>query len=157
MLISLPNAEGEYEIERWNDTNMLTFDVFKAFWQEVSPDLHFPGTIAGDDATYSEWEGEEYGVACKFQGMRNAAGKKSGIVRSVSEYGTIQELTYFEDKLHGLAFGWNKNNYGYAFNVRILKHGEFEAHIRLRDDWSEYSSKNKEYILKNDGLSLFKP
>ena len=98
MLISLPNGAGEKEIERWMATNRMSVEKFKACWQTVSPDLHFPGTIASDDITYTEWAGKnEYGDACKFQGMWNAAGLKSGIVRMIGP-DFIVEATYFEDK-----------------------------------------------------------
>ena len=133
---------------------MLTFDIFKAFWQDVSPDLHFPGTIVGDDATYTEWKKGSY----TYQGMRKAGGAKHGVIREVRSrlINSIYETTYFEDKKHGLSFGWY-NDYDYAFVAQIFEHGKEKARIRWRDDWLMGRPKNKELILKNDGLSLFKP
>ena len=131
--------------------------------------MHFPGTKAGDDATYTEWEGQDWaGRPCKFFGMRNAAGKKSGIVRSVLSNGRIYEATYFEGIQHGLCFVWW--DYGSApFEAAIFEHGEEKALIMWKKDWSEVGSLNKEYFLINnrtnvfcysigdDGLNLFKP
>ena len=105
MLISLPNGSNKKAFERWMATNTLTFDIFKAFWQEVSPHLHFPGTKAGDDVTCTEWT---EGIRT-YQGMRKADGAKHGVIRSVynnSYNGNIREATYFEDKRHGLTFTW---------------------------------------------------
>ena len=87
---------------------MLTFDIFKAFWQNVNPHLQFPGTKAGDDATCTEWEeeDEEYSgdeeVTSKCQGMRNAAGLKNGVIRTVFpgddvDGQLISEATWCED------------------------------------------------------------
>ena len=59
MLISLPNLEDEIAIKRWKATNTLTFDIFKAFWQKASPHLPMPGSEAGDEASYLEWEEED--------------------------------------------------------------------------------------------------
>ena len=113
MLISLPNSKDEKTIERWMATNMLTFDIFKAFWQKVSPHLPMPGS---DEASYLEWEvKDKWGRKSKFFGMRNAAGLKSGIVRTVDSRGCIREETFFEDKKHGLCFWWIDNStYGNA-------------------------------------------
>ena len=130
----------------------MTVEIFKAYWQKVSPHLHFPGTKAGNDATCTEWARGDF----KFFGMRNAAGLKSGIVRTVSKY-SIEEGTFFEDKLHGLSFVWFTYD-NPAFKARIFKHGDCEAFIAWKQDGSMFCSNgNKEFILNNDGLSLFKP
>ena len=82
---------------------MLTFEIFFAFWQKVSPHLTIE---AGDEASNIEWEGKDsYGNDCKFQGTRNAGGAKQGIVRTTNRHG-ISEDTYCNDKLHGLCFTW---------------------------------------------------
>ena len=137
---------------------MLTFDIFMAFWQKLSPQLHFPGTIAGDDATCTEWEENKYGVTTKYFGMRKADGAKHGVIREVNSYsyGDIWEQTYFEDKKHGLSFLWYNGN-SPAFQAMICDQGKPKAFIEWNSDWSErYSSGNKELILGSDGLSLFK-
>ena len=137
MLISLPNSEDEKVIERWKATNRLTFDIFKAFWQEGSPHLPMPGSEAGDEASYLEWEGKaDWGNDCKYFGMRNAAGQKSGIVRMVSRMG-IEEATFFEDELHGLYFKCLIITKP-AFMAEIFEHGKIKASIEWRQDWSEY-------------------
>ena len=153
ILISLPIGVGQKAIDRWKRTNMLTVEIFNAFWKKVSPDLPMPGPKAGDEASYCEWTDTD-GV--KYQGMRNAAGLKSGIVREVSEYGRIVEATYFEDKSHGLTFKWYNNDFSAAFQAKIYVHGDLEAYIAWRDDWSEYGFENKELILGSNGLNIFK-
>ena len=101
MLVSLPIGADAGAIANWNLTKRMTVEIFKFFWQKVSPDLAFPGMQAGDDASYAEWE-DVYG---KNFGMRNAAGEKHGIVRTIGKYGSwIREATYYEDKPHGLSF-----------------------------------------------------
>ena len=65
----------------------MTIEIFLSFWQKVSPRLAFPGTQAGDDASYAEWEGKDcYGNNCKFQGMRKLD-LKHGVVRTISSTG----------------------------------------------------------------------
>ena len=108
---------------------------------------------AGDDASWNEWEGKD----SKFQGMRKADATKHGIVRTIVPGGSIREATFYEDKLHGLCFIWGNNTYG-AFEALIYDHGKIKARICWRDDWLErYSSGDKELILENNGLSIFKP
>ena len=88
--------------------------------------------------------------------MRNAAGLKSGIVRTVYSNG-INEATYLKDKKHGLSFWW-VNHSTMAFKATIFEHGKDKAWIQWKSDWSEYNSRgDKELILKNGGLSLLKP
>ena len=131
----------------------MTIEMFKTFWQKVSPDLEFPWTQAGDEASYAEWmDGNT-----KYQGMRKPdGGQKHGIVRTIDRDGDINEATWYEDKLHGLSFWWI--NYTNAFYASIYYHGNLKAYIEWKDDWSEYhSSGNKELILENNGLSIFKP
>ena len=82
-------------------------------------------------------------------------GQKHGIVRTISDGGWIREATYCEDKLHGLVFTWWGNFI--AFDAAIYDHGQLKSCIIWKDDCSEYDSKNKEMILENNGLSLFKP
>ena len=135
----------------------MTIEMFKAYWQKVSPDLlslSFPGTKAGDEASYTEWS-DEGGNKC--YGMREPDGAKHGIVRTIYVDGDwIREATYCEDKPHGLSFVWRK--YLVAFEAAIYDHGQAKAGICWKDDWSEYhSSGNKELILENDGLNIFKP
>ena len=153
MLKSKPIGTNQKAIERWEATKRMTIEMFKAFWQRVGPHLPFPGTQAGDDASYAEWTEGSW----KYQGTRNAAGQKHGVVRTIPNGGFIIESTYTEDKLHGLCFTWWNNNHGDAFDAYIYDHGEKKAYINWRDGWSEHRSKNKEMILENNGLSLFKP
>ena len=143
----------ERAIANWDLTKRLIFETFHAFWKRVTAHLPMPGTEAGDEASYCEWtEGFD-----TYQGMRNAAGLKSGIVRKIDSTGWINEATYFENKKHGLCFWWI-NGYDYAFRAYILEHGEQKACIQWKSDWSEYhSSGNKALILENGGLSLLKP
>ena len=155
MLIYKPIGANKFLIDRWNLTNRMTVGIFNAFWQKVSPDLSFPGTKAGDDASPVEW-GNDY---CKYQGMRNADGQKMSIVRPVvnGNYSFINEATFHEDKLHGLCFTWT-NYDDVAFDAAIYDHGVRKAEIKWKSDWSElYSYGNKEMILENNGLSIFKP
>ena len=88
--------------------------------------------------------------------MRKADGAKHGVIRSVDNIGFIFEQTYFEDKKHGLSFIWWNDSYSTAFRAVIWDHGKIKASIDWNKDWSELYSDNKELILKNDGLSLFK-
>ena len=133
----------------------MTIEIFKAFWQKVSPDLEFPGMQAGEDASYREWTEDNH----KFYGMRKpGGGQKHGIVRTIDIDDDINEATYCEDKKHGLCFDWWTNYNSNAFKAAIFDHGQVKAVIRWNDDWSEtYSHGDKELILMNDGLSLFKP
>ena len=81
---------------------------------------------------------------------------KHGIVRAIGD-DFIWEETYYEDKEHGLSFTW-WNHPTIAFMVRIFDHGEEKARIWWKSDWSEaYSSGDKELILENNGLNIFKP
>ena len=132
---------------------MLTFEIFLSFWQKVSLDLTFPGMQAGDEASYVEWT-ESDGQKC--YGMRKPDGARHGIFRMIAPGQFIREETYCEDKQHGLSFYWF--NYGPAFHAAIYDHGERKACIYWKSDWSElYSTGNKELILMNNGLSIFKP
>ena len=85
-------------------------------------------------------------------------GQKHGIVRTISNDGDwISEETYCEDKRHGLYFVWFNGNYR-AFSAAIWDHGKQKAFIIWKDDWSEdISFGNKELILMNNGLNIFKP
>ena len=134
---------------------MLTFEIFFAFWQKVSPDLAFPEMQAGDEASYVEWTGER---GIKHQGTRKA-GARHGIIRTIGNDGLwIEEATFYEDKRHGLAFVWRGENYTNAFTSIIYDHGERKAVIWWNADWSEYrSAGDKELILMNNGLNIFKP
>ena len=116
-----------------------------------------PGMQAGDEASYAEWE-DVPDYCSKYQGTRNAAGARHGVVREIDGYGNcIREQTFYEDKKHGLSFVWD-SGYGPAFTARIFDHGEEKAGISWNDDWSEWESYgNTELILQNNGLSLFKP
>ena len=159
MLNRKPIGANQKAIANWEATNRMTIEMFKAFWQRVSPDLEFPGTQAGEEASHAEWEGKDSdGDDCKFQGMRKPdGGQKHGIVRTIdSDYGWIYEETYCDDKEHGLSFSW-WNDDGYAFEAAIYDHGEYKARISWESDWSEAGSNNKEMILENNGLSIFKP
>ena len=87
--------------------------------------------------------------------MREPGGAKHGIVRTIKPGHWIQEATYFEDKPHGLSFAWWDDN---TFEAYIYDHGEEKACIRWNDDWSVwYMRGNKELILMNNGLNIFKP
>ena len=83
MLNSKPTGAGKKATARWEATNRMTFEIFKVFWQKVSPALHsltmFPG-----EASYNEWEDGNY----KYQGMRKPGGdQKHGIVRKIMKKG----------------------------------------------------------------------
>ena len=58
--------------------------------------------------------------------------------------------------MHGLCFTWF-NYLDVAFEATIFDHGEKKATIIWEDDWEEFASRNKEMILMNNGLSIFKP
>ena len=153
MLKSKPIGANQKATERWEATNRMTIEIFKAFWQRVSPDLEFPWTQAGDDASHVEWGNDYY----KFQGTRMPGGAKQGIVRAIKPGSWIREETYFEDKLHGLSFAWTDDS-DYALQAIIWVHGKKKAVIYWNDDWSErHSWGDKELILENNGLSNFKP
>ena len=124
MLKSKPTEANKKAIARWEATNRMTIEIFKAFWQKVSPDLEFPGMQAGEEASYVEWQDSD---GDKFQGMRKAGAAKHGIVRSISKYGSIREATWYEDKLHGLSFWWPNDYHPIAFIARIYDHGEEKA------------------------------
>ena len=90
----------------------MTIEIFEAYWQNVSPDLPFPGTKAGNDVTYAGWEKDPFKgiVEVRYRGMRNVGNAKHGIVRTILDDGDasfISEATYYEDEEHGLAFYWN--------------------------------------------------
>ena len=55
MLLRKPVGAGKDSTERWQATNCLTVENFLAFWQKLRPDLSFPGTKAGEEASYVEW------------------------------------------------------------------------------------------------------
>ena len=81
MLKSKPIGADEDAIANWEASNRMTIEIFKAFWQRVSPDLEFPLTQAGDEASHAAWT-DEYGSEC--QGMRKPGdGQKHGIVRTI--------------------------------------------------------------------------
>ena len=128
----------------------MTIEIFKAFWQKVSPHLEFPLTQAGDEASHVEWEdnGDMY------QGMRKLGGARHGIVRTINPGGSIREATYCNDEMHGLSFFWGDYT---AFTAAIYDHGQLKASIIWKDDWSEIDSDNKEMILENNVLCIFKP
>ena len=153
MLNTKPIGADERGISRWDATNRMTIEMFKAFWQKVSPHLTIE---AGDEASYIEWM-DKY--SNKHQGARMPGGARHGIVRTInSKYGWIEEETYYEDKKHGLSFTWFGGNYDYcAFEAHICDPGEEKAFITWNKDWSELYSDNKELILENNGLSIFKP
>ena len=123
MLKSKPIGADERAIANWEATNMLTIEMFKTFWQKVSPDLEFPWTQAGDEASYAEWTAKMYGRDCKFQGARKPGAAKHGIVRNIGR-SFIREATFYEDKLHGLSFYWGKDGYTTAFVAIIYNHDE---------------------------------
>ena len=153
MLNRKPIGAYKEATERWEATNRITIEIFKAFWQKVSPDLTIE---AGEEASYNEWQ-DEYGD--KHQGTRKADAARHGVVRSIipDKYGFIQEATFYENKQHGLSFTWT-NHPDTAFTAEIYDHGELKASIWWTDDWSEdYSYGDKELILENNGLSIFKP
>ena len=160
MLLGTPVGADEAATGKWNATRRMFVPVFKAFWHKPdlplipgSLGLPFPGTAAGDNASYAEWT---EGSGDKCYGMRNADGQNHGIVRTIvpGDGGWITEATYYEDEEHGLSCFWGAN----GFIARFYDHGEQKAYIGWNDGWSEiYSSGNKALILENDGLSLFKP
>ena len=162
MLVSQPIGANKDATDNWNASNRTTVGMFTAFWQQASLDLsNPPGTEAGDDASYHEWE-DKNGVKC-YGSMKFEAAVfnflKHGIVRTISKgpFGSITEATYFADKKHGLSFEW-LGGYGGAFQASIYNHGEAKAFILWNPDWSESGSAgNKELILQNVGLSIFKP
>ena len=87
MLNSKPIGADKLATERWEATNRMAVRIFNAFWQNVSPKLAFPGSQAGDDASYAEWAEGSW----KHYGMRKAGGAKHGIVRSIYYDGNIYE------------------------------------------------------------------
>ena len=109
MLNRKPIGANQKVTARWEASNRMTIQIFKAFWHKVSPHLEFPLTQAGDDASCVEW-GNDYR---KFQGMRKPdGGQKHGIVRTINKYGRcIREATWYEDKPHGLCFEWYDGDY----------------------------------------------
>ena len=162
MLASVPIGADEKATAYWKATNMLTEEIFATFFQKGSADLPLEaqfellnlGTEASDAVSYAEWEDEE--CHSKHYGTRKLNGARHGIVRNIYAYThDIEEATYYEDKLHGLSFNWNCN--GPAFIAVIYDKDEVKASISWTSDWSEEASFNKEMILENDGLSLFKP
>ena len=154
MLNRKPIGANQKATERWEATNRMTIQIFLSFWQKVGLDLEFPEMQAGDAASYTEWK-DKSGYKC--QGMRKpGGGQKHGIVRTIGD-DFIREETYYQDELHGLTFYWFDDNYT-AFEAIIFDHGEMKAKIYWKDDWSEYGSDgDKELILENNGLSIFKP
>ena len=155
MLNRKPIGANQKAIANWEATNRMTIEMFKAFWQRVSPDLEFPGTQAGDEGSHAEWT-NEYGEKC-YGTRKLGGGQKHGIVRTIWDDNFINEATFYEDEMHGLSFYWTNYN-TWAFYAAIYDHGEKKAAIWWRDDWSEYrSAGDKELILMNNGLSIFKP
>ena len=133
------------------NSNRMTIEILKAFWQKVSPHLTIE---AGDEASYNEWE-DKYGH--KNQGMRMPDGARHGIVRMIVFGHFIEEATFYEDKPHGLSFTWY-NDPTIAFRAFIFDHGQLKAVITWNKDWSEAGSLgDKQLILENNGLSIFKP
>ena len=60
------------------------------------------------------------------------------------KYNQVEEATWYEDKRHGLAFGWGS---GLPFTVTIYNHGKNKAWIKWHDDWSMFiSDGDKELI-----------
>ena len=150
MLISQPTGAGKVAIAKWNLTNRMTIEIFKEFWQKVSPESL--AIEAGDKASYNEWEDED---GNKNQGMRKADTARHGIVRTIGD-DFIREATYYDDEMHGLCFAWFEGNY--TFRADIFDQGQLKARIWWNADWSEgYSDGDKKFILENNGLSIFKP
>ena len=125
MLLKRPTGAGSAAIANWDSTNRLTVEILNVYWEKISAALPMPGTMAGDGASYSEFK-DKYGNKCF--GTRRADGAKHGVIRSVDS-SWIYEQTYFEDKKHGLSFGWYKNDICGAFVARIFEHGEQKACI----------------------------
>ena len=103
----------------------MTVEMFKAFWQNVSPELSFPGTKAGDDVSYGFWEDDDMmGSRWMYQGTRKAV--RHGIVRQMvsSTCAWITEATYYDNKEHGLSFSWNDNSSDDSFSAFIFDHGK---------------------------------
>ena len=61
----------------YQNTKRLTIGTFKKSWLKMTSNLQFPGTEAGNEVTYGEWEEDDK----KFQGMRKNGIVKHGIVR----------------------------------------------------------------------------
>ena len=89
--------------------------------------------------------------------MRKADAARHGIIRTIIPGSHINEATYCNDELHGLSFTWSNDDFSWAFSAAIYDHGEEKAFIDWKDDWSEAVSDNKEMILENNGLNIFKP
>ena len=112
---------------------MLTIEIFKAFWQKVSPDSLSLTIEAGDEASYNEWEDED---GNKNQGMRKPDNARHGIVRTIRPGRWISEETYCNDERHGLSFFWYEDVNYCAFMARIYNYGQLKACIAWKSDWS---------------------
>ena len=138
MLLRRPTKANSDAIANWDSTNRLTVDIFNAYWLKVSAHLSMPGSMAGDGASYCDWDGRVDGIACKHFGTRRADGAKHGVIRSVtSKSGNIEEATWYENKRHGLSFFWGEFINYTAFVAKIFEHGKQKAHIWWNKDWSE--------------------
>ena len=102
----------------------------------MTPDVPFPGTEAGDEVSYAEWE--EGGL--KWQGMKKANGVKHGIVRKIYS-NFVEDATWNNNKMNGLSLLWLNDGKIYA---RLYKNGSNEGIIIWQKDWTERGLKNKE-------------
>ena len=68
----------------------------------MTPDVPFPGTEAGDEVSYTEWE--EGGS--KWQGMKKANGEKHGIVRKIGSH-YVEDATWNNNEMNGLSLYWS--------------------------------------------------
>ena len=71
-----PTGTTANTITTWSNSKR-NIEHYKKGWAKMTPDVPFPGTEAGDEVSYTEWE--EGGS--KWQGMKKANGVKHGIVR----------------------------------------------------------------------------
>ena len=60
MLNTKPVGSIKKVIDRWEATNPMTIEIFKAYWQKISPQLRFPGTKASEYSTYTEWAEDDW-------------------------------------------------------------------------------------------------
>ena len=74
MLAKTPNVASELVTKNWKKTKNLTVLKLKGCWQALNPDLPFP-----TDGIY----GEKSINGKKFIGMRDAEGRKNGVIRVV--------------------------------------------------------------------------
>ena len=96
-----PTGADASTIATWSNSKRQTIDHHKKGWAKMTPDVPFPGTEAGDQVSYAEWEEDGY----KWQGMRKAGGVKHGLVRQIRpDY--VEDATWNNNEQNGLSLYW---------------------------------------------------